>query len=59
MLCDICGKEKPLFKAIQKLFGFDRGWQEEIVFACQDCIEFEGLKEIVGVKETKKTQKAA
>ena len=44
-LCAICQKDKPLLKAVLRLLSF-KGWEEETVLACRECIEFEGMKEV-------------
>ena len=56
-VCDLCqdenDKNQVLTKAKIKVF-FSRGWETEIVFACKECMEEEGLIEFKEDKEEAK-----
>jgi len=58
--CYICHKPKPLFKAIERFLSF-RGFEEEIVLVCKECIASEPLKEVIetDVAVDKANEKAA
>lgn len=51
--CNLCDASKPLkmlTKAILKVYGI-KGWEEQTVLACKECMDGEGLIEL---KEDKK-----
>lgn len=43
-VCDLCNASKPLTKTILKVFG-TKGWEEQKIRACKDCMIMENLVE--------------
>lgn len=54
---DLCGEKKPLTQVTVKVFG-EKGWQEDIVMACSECIKYENINLYQKIENHSKEQAA-